>query len=519
MYFLSGLLICRLMNLHHPIASLAQMLDDWPAHASLADGVARVAAWMQSVPAPTQAAALALLYKGAKKRLVTLAQFQETLTLRTECPAWLWQACAQQSKDLTEACALLLPVEAQEIAQNALHHCLRLLVPPPRKAPRAELVGWLEVYTMLDVPGRYYWLKMLQGSFKTKIPAAVLSAWLQEATGASPWQASKVLELVTLDTYTPLTDLLAALDTERLLPVPYPRLLDTHLETLPAEAIPEGAVIAEPFVDATWVQWQRKGTVWALWDVHGIDLSARYPVWSHLIPVSLGNVHFTALWWSDSVSKKPVFQIYDLHEWETHALAASTLSQRLALAEELCKACGGEGPAMGNIMLYKSREALVSTLEAHGWQGGNAAWLLRPDTLPGTATAWRLQPPRKVLQGVLLYTHWEQQEGVALQWLTLGMWNGTQWVTVCKVKNELEVPYVTMLQAWIKKNITERSGPVRMVPPVQVIRFTCASVLPSKRHKCGYQVTDPVIDTWLRTTGAEEIPGLQDQLGPLVQAT
>lgn len=499
------------MKVRHPIASLALLLNEWSPDAPVEVQVARLDGWMNTLPPQEQAAALALLYKGARKRKLTLAIIQEEVLTQSGCPSWLWQTCVDQARDLTEACALLMPVVENGTSTSSLAICFQILVTTYGKTVQLDPNLWMEVYQQLDVPGRYYWLRMLQGGFKTKISPAAISAWIQKTTGATAWQASRILEDVELSNSLTLEALLHRYQEGQLHPVPFPELRTCTLDTIAAleTAI---ALVCIPLLTGQWVQWQRQGDVWALWDANGLDLSARFPMLQNLVPASLGNVHFTARWVPAGIKGQELLEVLDIHAWDSHPVNQMLLSERHALAVEFCKACGTLGPVIGDALLYKSPPVLSGALKQNLDAWTKRPLLIRSNALPGMVEYYLLATPRIQMKGVLLYTQWEQKEGVNYQWLTLGMWNGTQWVTVCKVNNNLEVPYLSMLQAWIKKNRTEKAGPVHMVRPEQVMQFSCSTVVPSKRHKCGYQLVDPVLENWLRTESAEAIPQLEEQL-------
>jgi DNA ligase-1 len=88
-------------------------------------------------------------------------------------------------------------------------------------------------------------------------------------------------------------------------------------------------------------------------------------------------------------------------------------------------------------------------------------------------------------------------------------------VTFAKAYSGLEDRELEELDRWIRRNTTERFGPVRAVRPLQVFELAFEGLQPSKRHRSGIAVRFPRISRWRRDKPAEEADTLAHALALL----
>jgi len=87
---------------------------------------------------------------------------------------------------------------------------------------------------------------------------------------------------------------------------------------------------------------------------------------------------------------------------------------------------------------------------------------------------------------------------------TLAARDGDQWVPVAKAYSGLTKEEIGQLDRWIKRNTVAKRGPVRTVPPEQVLEIGFEGIRPSNRHKSGLAMRFPRILRWRRDKPASE---------------
>jgi len=79
---------------------------------------------------------------------------------------------------------------------------------------------------------------------------------------------------------------------------------------------------------------------------------------------------------------------------------------------------------------------------------------------------------------------------------TFAVWDGDVLVPFAKAYSGLTDSEIRQLDAWIRRNTTEKFGPVRAVKPEHVFELAFEGIQPSPRHKSGIAVRFPRILRW-----------------------
>ena len=87
---------------------------------------------------------------------------------------------------------------------------------------------------------------------------------------------------------------------------------------------------------------------------------------------------------------------------------------------------------------------------------------------------------------------------------TFGVWDDGQLVPFAKAYSGLTDEELRELDSWIRKNTTEKFGPVRAVAPVHVFELGFEGIQASSRHKSGVAVRFPRILRWRTDKRAED---------------
>jgi DNA ligase-1 len=100
---------------------------------------------------------------------------------------------------------------------------------------------------------------------------------------------------------------------------------------------------------------------------------------------------------------------------------------------------------------------------------------------------------------------------------TFAVWDNGVLVPFAKAYSGLTDAEIRELDAWIRKNTTEKFGPVRAVKPEHVFELGFEGIQPSPRHKSGVAVRFPRILRWRTDKKAEEADTIEILRGLMKQ--
>ena len=92
---------------------------------------------------------------------------------------------------------------------------------------------------------------------------------------------------------------------------------------------------------------------------------------------------------------------------------------------------------------------------------------------------------------------------------TFGVWDGNKLVPVAKAYSGLSDEEIKEVDQFVRKNTTEKFGPVRILKPELVFELAFAGIQKSNRHKSGIAVRFPRIARWRRDKLATQADSLQ----------
>ena len=93
---------------------------------------------------------------------------------------------------------------------------------------------------------------------------------------------------------------------------------------------------------------------------------------------------------------------------------------------------------------------------------------------------------------------------------TFAVWSGNELVPFTKAYSCLTDAEFREITAWVKKNTTQRFGPVRQVTPAHVFEIAFEGIQPSTRHKSGVALRFPRMSRWRRDKPSSEANTLDD---------
>ena len=108
---------------------------------------------------------------------------------------------------------------------------------------------------------------------------------------------------------------------------------------------------------------------------------------------------------------------------------------------------------------------------------------------------WKVQP--YTADAVMVYAQAGHGRRASLHTdYTFAVWDGDALVPFAKAYSGLTDAELRQLDAWIRRNTTEKFGPVRSVKPEHVFELAFEGIAESPRHKSGIAVRFPRILRW-----------------------
>ena len=124
---------------------------------------------------------------------------------------------------------------------------------------------------------------------------------------------------------------------------------------------------------------------------------------------------------------------------------------------------------------------------------------------------WKWKSDPKTIDAVLTYAMRGHGRRTNLYTdYTFALWNNGELVTFAKAYSGLTDAEIKQVDQFVKKNTTNRFGPVRQVKPELVFEIAFEGIAPSQRHKSGVAVRFPRIFRWRHDKNISEANSLDD---------
>jgi DNA ligase-1 len=122
---------------------------------------------------------------------------------------------------------------------------------------------------------------------------------------------------------------------------------------------------------------------------------------------------------------------------------------------------------------------------------------------------WKIDP--LTIDGVMIYAQKGHGRRAGLYSdFTFAVWDGDKLVPFAKAYSGLTDVELKQVDAFVKKNIKEKFGPVRTVEPSLVFEIAFEGINESKRHKSGIALRFPRISRWRKDKPISEANSLQE---------
>jgi len=121
---------------------------------------------------------------------------------------------------------------------------------------------------------------------------------------------------------------------------------------------------------------------------------------------------------------------------------------------------------------------------------------------------WKIEP--LTVDAVLIYAQRGSGKRASLYTdYTFGVWEEGKLVPFAKAYSGLTDEEIRQVDSWVRRNSTEKFGPVRVVKPELVMELAFEQIQLSNRHKAGIAVRFPRIARWRHDKKADEADTLQ----------
>jgi DNA ligase-1 len=512
-------------------AALFAELDETTRTGEKVDAMARY--FSRADPADA-AWAVHFLSGNRPKRLVPVRRLAAWAMEMAGVPPWLFEECYHAVGDLAETITLLLPPPSSP-AHLPLHRWVEErvlgLAGLDEATQRTEV---LHTWNELGGNERFVWNKLVTGGFRIGVSQSLVVRALSKASGVDePTVAHRLM-----GSWEPRPEVFLRLvsqdsrdaDVSR----PYPFFLAYALEG-ELEALGEPSEWqAEWKWDGIRAQLIRRAGQTFLWSRGEELVTERFPELepaAALLPpgtVLDGEV----MPWMDGrpmafaqlqrrigrkklgakiLAEVPVVLVaYDLLEMDGRDLRSHPLAERREALEGLI----ASHPAGGRFVLSpvapaKTWDDVRSAHERAREMCAEGLMLKRLDSPYGVGRRkgpwWKWKVAPFTADAVLVYAQPGHGRRASLYTdYTFAVWRGEELVPFAKAYSGLTDAEIRRVDAWIRRNTTEKFGPVRAVRPELVFELAFEGIQPSPRHRSGLAVRFPRILRWRTDKPAAE---------------
>lgn len=495
--------------------------------------VRALVAYFGRVSAADAAWATYFLIGRKPRQVVPTPRLRAWATEEAGIPDWLFQESYDAVGDLAETIALLLP-PAGESSDRPLHHWVEeRLLPLRNRCEDAQREAVLEAWRSLDQPQRFVWNKLISGAFRVGVSQQLVTRAIGQFGKVDPalvahrlmgdWEPSAAF----------FEGLIAHDPGEADLSRPYPFFLAYPLED-PLESLGDvGEWQAEWKWDGIRSQLIRRGGQTFLWSRGEELVTERYPelaavgdalpegtaIDGEILPFKDGALLPFAMLQKrigrKTVSRSILTQVpviimaYDLIEHTGQDARAWPLDERRAALAGVVAGLAREFPGLG------ARLRLSPLVEARTWDelaearhlsrelSAEGLMLKRRSSAYGVGRRrgdwwkWKVQP--FTIDAVLIMAQRGSGKRASLYTdYTFGVWDapGGSLVPIAKAYSGLTDEEIGRVDAFVRRNMVEKFGPVRTVKPELVFELAFEGLNRSSRHKSGIAVRFPRILRW-----------------------
>ena len=491
-------------------------------HAALVD-------YFRTAPAADAAWAVYFLSGRKLKRLLLSRELRAWGAAEAGVPDWLFEASYEVVGDLAETLALLLP-EPTTVSDIPLKAFVEDRLLPLKKMEEGERhAAVVELWRELDRPQRFVAGKLMTGSFRVGVSQRFVIKALAEVGGVPP-------ELVAhrmMGTWEPTAAFRRSLtepeqDGEIDASRPYPFFLAHPTEDPPADLGDAADYFAEWKWDGIRSQVIRRQGQSFVWSRGEELIGERFPeilavadalpegtvLDGEIVIARDGDVQsFAEL--QRRIGRKTVgkkllkdcpahFVLFDVLEHGGEDVRFKPLTERRELLTDIVDALADDAfhVSPSDLLEGGTWDGFAAHREHSRAMRAEGLMLKRKDAAYGVGRVrgpwwkWKVEP--YTVDGVMLYAQRGHGRRASLYTdYTFGVWDDVdgeaKLVPFAKAYSGLTDAEIGTVDRWIRRNTTNKFGPVREVKPERVFELAFENIQQSTRHKSGIAVRFPRI--------------------------
>jgi DNA ligase-1 len=483
---------------------------------------------------------IALLSHRRPKRPVNTTLLREWASEVSNIPLWLFEESYHIVGDLAETIALIVPT-AKKNTQKSLTAFIEEII-NLGDAPETEKKAYLQNHwKQLGYYERFVFNKILTGGFRIGVSQKLMTRSLAIATGIE----EDILAYKLMGNWTPKTTTFQKLvleeNPEDQHSRPYPFYLAYALEDELEKLGDPSLWLAEHKWDGIRAQVivrNQELFVWSRGEELVTDKYPEFQIFTQALPhgtvidgellpfpnneIGTFNDLQTRIG-RKTVSKKllaktpVILKAYDLIEWEGKDIRPLAFKERRKLLETLFyRVKSPKLPLhLSESMKFNTWKAAAKERELAREKKSEGLMLKKKESpylvgrKKGDWWKWKVDP--LTIDAVLTYAMRGHGRRTNLYTdYTFALWHKGELVTFAKAYSGLTDAEFRKVDNFVKKNTTDRFGPVRQVVPELVFELAFEGIAPSSRHKSGVAVRFPRILRWRQDKKPEEANKLED---------
>jgi DNA ligase-1 len=437
-------------------------------------------------------------------------------------PLWLVEECYDNVGDLSETLSLLVPDPGPGTDAPLAEVIERQLLPLAQLDSEGQRRAVVSTWRELDRPQCFLFHKLISGAFRVGVARQTVVQALSEVSGVAPAVVAHRL----MGTWRPAPEdykrLLNPQGTDVQEAQPYPFYLASPLEAaletlgdigtwqvewkwdgvraqlirrgghaylwsrgeeLVNEQFPEIVAAAQSLsedavLDGELLAWERDGPLPFHYLQRRLNRKRVIPVLFHDIPV--------------------IFMAYDLLERGGNDCRAEPLSVRREALRCYLSACASPVLRVSPVLPGGSWGD-VARLRSEARRAGTEGVMLKSRSAPygvgrQRGAWWKLKCEPYVVDAVLTAAQrGHGKRATRFTDYTFAVWHQQQLVTIAKAYSGLIDAEIREVDRFVRRNTTERHGPVHVVRPELVFELAFEGIQPSDRHRSGLALRFPRI--------------------------
>jgi len=460
------------------------------------------------------------------KRLIKTSLLRQWSAEVADLPEWLLEDCYDAVGDLAETMALLHPTGDGQ-SQQPLHHWIEKRIQPLSTLDEADQkTALLNAWSDLSRHQRFVFNKLVTGGFRVGVSQGLVIRALAAASGVDAAVIAHRLMGQWEPTPESFSALMAADDGEAKISRPYPFCLAHPLHEEPQTLGEFDEWMSEWKWDGIRAQIIRRVGQTFIWSRGEELIHERFP---ELQPGADALPDGTVLdgeivGWKDGrvlpfgqlqrrigrkrVGKKLLAEVpakfiaFDLLEGDGADIRDTPFQERRRRLESLLADRGEADPLVLSPLVIASswddsQRLRQTSRDAHV----EGFMLKRADSTYGvgrhTNQWWKWKVDPYTCDAVLIYAQRGHGRRASLYTdYTFAAWHEGELVPFAKAYSGLTDAEIREVDRFVRKNTTEKFGPVRAVKPQLVFELAFENIALSKRHKSGIAVRFPRMHRW-----------------------